>query len=294
MGKVYEALNKAEMERSQSYLSAYEANDDGRPAQQQPDQHLDEFDFLDYSLSAPPASEVHRKEQEMVSASRNRAWLAQPAREVNLDLGRIDPHLITFYDSDPRALEQYSKLAVALISGSINRRLKRLLVASAEHEEGRTCVLLNLACALSRAKKRVLVVDTDLRRPSVPRLLGIESETGLAETISNGKPPGESAIKVLPHDFVILPARERVENPAEILASPALAEMLATLEPDYDFILFDSSPLTTSADSSLLVRLTDTTLLVIRAGKTTSNQMARAIAPLSEDKIFGVVLNRAT
>jgi capsular exopolysaccharide synthesis family protein len=293
MGKVHEALKKAEAERSQSFLPVLEPNGDGRAARKESDHRLRDFDFIDYSLSAPPASEVERIEQEMATASKKREWLAEPSRETTLDLARIDPHLIAFYDSDLRASEQYDKLAISLITGAAAAPLKRVLIASAEHGEGRTCVLLNLACALARAKKRVLVIDTDLNRPSVLRLLGIESEAGLAEAVLGTKSPGEATIRVLPYGFVVLPARERVENPAELLASPALAEVLETLEPDYDFILFDSSPLTTSAHSSLLVRLTDTTLMVIRAGKTSSMQMARAIAPLKEDSIFGVVLNRS-
>lgn len=293
MGKVYEALNKAEAERRRSYLSTFDPRGESHDAQNQPDQRLKEFDFIDYSLSAPPASEVERMEKEIASASQTRAWLSCPAREAQLDLARIDPHLITFYESDVQACDQYNKVAVALIAAAAARPLKRVLITSAEHGEGRSTVLLNLACLLARAKKRVLVVDTDLHRPSTLRLLGLEAECGLAEAVSKGKPPGESAIKVLPYGFVVLPTRERVENPAELLASPALAQMLETLEPDYDFILFDSPPLTTSADASLLVRLADTTLLVIRAGKTSSMQMAKAIAPLNEDSIFGVVLNRA-
>jgi capsular exopolysaccharide synthesis family protein len=292
MGKVYEALNKAEMERRQSALSAFEPGGEGKQAQKELDERLNQFDFIDFSLSAPPASELERIEQEMVSASEARAQVARVSREATLDLARIDPHLVAFYESDLRASEQYNKLAISLINGAAARPLKRVLVASAEHREGRTCVLLNLAGALSRAKKRVLVIDSDLHRPSVLRLLGVESEAGLAEAVLGGKPPGETAIKILPFGFVVLPARERVENPAELLASPALSEMLETLEPDYDFVLFDSPPLTTSADSGLLARLTDTVLLVIRSGKISSMQIAKAVAQLDEDSIFGVVLNR--
>jgi capsular exopolysaccharide synthesis family protein len=292
MGKVYEALSKSEAERSKAYIQPLDSDGESSPARKELDRTLNEFNFIDYSLSAPSASEVEQIERERTSASQKRAWLAGPSREATLDLARIDPHLIAFYDSNLRASEQYDKLAISLITGATARPLKRVLIASAEHGEGRTCVLLNLACALARAKKRVLIIDADLDRPSVLRLLGIDSEAGLAEAILGGKSPGEATIRVLPYGFAVLPTRERVENPAELLASPALAEILDTLDPDYDFILFDSSPLTTSAHSGLLVRHTDTTLLVIRAGKTSSIQMAKAIAPLKEDSIFGVVLNR--
>jgi capsular exopolysaccharide synthesis family protein len=290
MGKVYKALTKAERERDRSVLASLTGNGANPSSQKRTTQNAEQFDFIDYSLSAPPASEIEGR----ATATRSQVELALPAREVNLDLARIDPHLISFYDFDPKASEQYTKLAVALISGASERPLKRVLVASAEHGEGRTCVTLNLACALASAKQRVLVIDGDLNRPSVLRLLVLESPVGLAETLGQHMPPGAAALRVQPSGFDILPTRERVDNPAELLASPSFVEMLESLDSSYDFILFDSSPLTTAAEPSLLVRITDATLLVVRAGKTSSLQMAKAIAPLSEESIFGVVLNRAT
>jgi Mrp family chromosome partitioning ATPase len=87
--------------------------------------------------------------------------------------------------------------------------------------------------------------------------------------------------------------RERVENPAQLLASPGFRKMLLDLEQDYDFMLFDSSPLLSTGDSNLLTRLTDATLMVILSGKTYSKHLDKAIASFSEDNIFGVVINRA-
>jgi capsular exopolysaccharide synthesis family protein len=217
----------------------------------------------------------------------------KPAREITLDASRVDPHLVTFYDFDPRAAEEYNKTAITLISASAEQSLKRVLIASAQHGEGRTCVLLNLACALAQAKQRVLVVDTDLHSPSVLRLLGVESETGIAEALARDLPAGDTAIRVEPYGFVVLPLRERVENSAEILASPAFRAMLNSLDSDYDFMLFDSSPLLESNDTNLLMKLTNATVMVIRPGKTNAGHISKAIAPLSEDNIFGVVLNRA-
>jgi Mrp family chromosome partitioning ATPase len=138
----------------------------------------------------------------------------------------------------------------------------------------------------------VLVVDADLSRPSTLRLLGLESEVGLAEAVAGSLSAGAASVKVQPYGFALLPTRSRLENPAELLASAHFQEMLQTAALDYNFILFDSSPLSGAADSNLLLRHTDATLLVIRAGKTSSIQMAKAITPLTEDDIFGVVLNR--
>ena len=132
-----------------------------------------------------------------------------------------------------------NKTAITMISAAADQPLRRVLIASAQHGEGRTCVALNLACALAQAKQRVLVVDTDLQRPSLLRLLGIEADTDIAEAVTHQLSASAATISVMPYGFHVLPLRERVENSAEILASPALREMLNDCEADYDFMIFD-------------------------------------------------------
>ncbi|MCI0663313.1 MAG: CpsD/CapB family tyrosine-protein kinase, partial [Acidobacteria bacterium] len=196
--------------------------------------------------------------------------LFEPVREVELSLVRSDPHLVTLSDVAPEASSQYLGLATGLIVGAMKHPpLKRVLITSAHHCEGRTCVILNLAIALARARQRVLVVDSDLMRPSVNRLLGIDTEIGLAEALANGMPPAAAVIRISPIGFDVLPTRAQVENSAELLASPEFKAMLAALDSNYDYILFDSAPLLASADASLLVIHTHVTLMVMRPGTTT-------------------------
>src|SRR5262249_5859640 len=165
-------------------------------------------------------------------------------------------------------------------------------MTSAHHGEGRTCVTLNLAAALARARQRVLVIDTDLRRPSVGRLLGIDSEIGLAEAVALGVQPKEAITRIMPVDFHVLLTRGQVENSAELLASHNFKRLLSELDACYDFILFDSAPLLNSADASLLGLLTTSTLLVVRPGITSTAEMGRSISLLNEETFFGVVMNR--
>lgn len=293
MGKVFKALSKLESEQPQSSLAAAVVASEDARLREQPDQNPDEFDFIRYSLNTPSAEELKRMPQGVADTPFTRSRVSTPAREVSLDASRIDPHLVTFYDFDPRAAEEYSKTAITMILAAAEQPLKRVLIASAQHGEGRTCVMLNLACALAQAKKRVLVVDTDLHSPSLMRLLGVESEVGIVEAIARDLPPSAATMTVKPYGFSILPLRERVENSAEILASPAFRALLNSLDADYDFMLFDSSPLLESNDANLLMKLTNATVMVIRPGKTNAGHISKAIAPLAEDNIFGVVLNRA-
>ncbi len=215
-----------------------------------------------------------------------------PAREAGLALARLDPRLVAFNDFDPRTMAPYNRLAISLIAVAASRNLRRVLITSAQYGEGRTCVTLNLAAGLARARQRVLVVDSDFARPSTLRLLGVDAETGLSEIVAKGLPVGQAMIRLHPVGFDLLPTCAQVENSAELLVSPVFESMIQMLKPDYDFILFDSAPLLAVADASLLELHTDATLMVIRPGYTSTSQMARAVATLNEKRLFGAVLNR--
>ncbi len=219
----------------------------------------------------------------------------RPSREVELTLARLDPHLVAIHEMDPQAVSQFSRLAISLISGSARQTMKlmkRIMLTSAHHGEGRTCVVLNLAAALARARQRVLVVDTDLNRPSVGRMLGVTSEIGLTEAVALGLQPEEAITRIMPADFHVLLTRGQVDNSAELLASPNFKRLLSELDACYDFILFDSAPLLSSADARLLGLLTAATLLVVRPGVTSAAEMSRSISLLDEGAFFGVVMNR--
>src|SRR5262245_3443661 len=211
---------------------------------------------------------------------------------ITLDVTRIDPHLVTLCNSDPLAAQQYERLVVSLIS-TAGTRPKRLLITSAKHGEGRTSVVLNLAGALAMANLRVLVVESDLSRPSMLRLLGAEVVAGLPECLAYGVPLAEGAVKVLPRGFSLVATRSRVESSVEVLGSPALRADLQALEIDYDFILFDSPPLLVSPDAQMLLNLVDKSILVIRPGLSTPAEMARALDMFKKEDFVGAVLNRS-
>jgi protein-tyrosine kinase len=292
MGKVYEALERAEREEQQRKAVALPFSNVRSAAAVERQEAVRPFDFIDYSLNALPAEELAERHQQEATAAMTRRSLIEPGKQVSLDLSRIDPHLSVFFDANALTSEQYNKLAISLVSEKEERRLRKILVASTQRAEGRTCVTLNLACALARARQRVLVIDADFHRPSLLRLLGLEAESGLTDVVRQKLPPGQAMLRVSPFGFDLLPTREQVDNPAEILTATRFREVLAMLEEEYDFILFDSSPLLQANEANLLVRLTDATVFVIRAGKTSSTQLGKAVASLTQDHLFGVVLNR--
>jgi capsular exopolysaccharide synthesis family protein len=245
-----------------------------------------------YAVAAAQEDGVlNREEPRVEETSPVRQFIAPPAREITLDKTRVEQALVTIFDDNQRIAQQYERLAVALCVGAERRPLKRVLVSSAHAGDGRTSVVLNLASALAQTNRRVLVVDCDLRGPSVLRSLGVEAEVGLVEILTDDLPFMNALVRVNPTGIDILPTRERVDRPMTLLSSPSFLEIITTLDHLYDFILFDSPPLM-DASSQLLVHLTDAALLVIRSGRTNSAQLAIAIEPLTEDSLVGVVLNR--
>lgn len=312
MGKVYEALNRAQNHEDELDLfdeggphgednegdednKANEANageDEAREEGLVPSQSSEKFNFMRYSLGTTAIVVKEGARQESTGTALATRPSSKPSPELTVVPERLDPHLVAFHNFDRPANQEYNRLALSLISKAAERGFKRVLVASAQEAEGRTCVTLNLACALARARQRVLVVDCDLNNPSVMRRLGLHAEIGMYEAFDRGMPPASAAVSIRPFGFNVLPSTRPLENPAELLAMPGFWKMLQAFDADYDFILFDSAALSSGVDSSLLVRFTDTTLLVVRSGHTSSAQMAKALMPLGQDDILGVVINR--
>jgi len=293
MGKVYEARQRAEREANQLKASRLKLPVGVPFAAVETNQPVEAFDFVDYSLKARTSDEIAQRHQDAAVSAEARRALLEPAREVTVNTAKLDMHLTTFFDNNQIASEQFNKLAIALVAEKDERPLKKLLITSTKRGEGRTCVALNLACALAQAKQRVLLIDADLKHPAVLNFLGIDAEIGISRMIKETLSPGEALIKIQPYGFDVLPVRKATDNPAEILTSPRLREVLTTLESEYDFILFDAPPLLDANITNLLVRMTNATVLVIEAGKTSSIQLSKAVASLTQDHLYGVVLNRA-
>jgi Mrp family chromosome partitioning ATPase len=299
MGKVYDALNRAKNQEDELDLFDESGDEDdsqseGRNESLEPRQPSGKFSFMRYSLGKTAMAVTEQPHRGAATSALAPRSLTKPSHELTIIPERLDPHLVAFHNFDRPASQQYNKLALSLISKAAERGFKRVLIASAQAGEGRTCITLNLACALARARQRVLVVDCDLSNPSIMRRLGLHAEIGMYEAFDRGMPPASAAVSIRPYGFNVLPTTRALENPAELLAMPGFWKMLQAFDADYDFILFDSSALDSGSDSSLLVRFTDTTLLVVQGGHTSAAQMAKALTPLAQDDILGVVINRAS
>ncbi len=168
-----------------------------------------------------------------------------------------------------------------------------LVISSAVPGEGKTMTSTNLAVALAQTGRRTLVIDADLRRPRVAGLLGLDAAVGLT-TILVGKAELQDAIQVHePSGLHFLASGAKPPNPTEILQSRVTHDLVKKLRNEYDMVIIDAPPLLPVADASVLATLADGTILVIKHGKTTRDQLAEAIARLNQvgGRLFGVVVN---
>jgi capsular exopolysaccharide synthesis family protein len=202
--------------------------------------------------------------------------------------------LVLLRQPDSSASEAYRILRTNLQFCGVSRPMTRLMVTSAVPGEGKTTTACNLAIAMAQAGKQVILCDTDLRRPSIARVLGISSEIGLTSLLLDRALPIERALVDGPvAGLRLLLSGPLPPNPGELVGSEAMKERVAQLEPLADLIVFDSPAMLGVADPTNLAMHTDGILLVVAAGRTRRELVSRAKATLEQvgSPIVGVVLN---
>jgi capsular exopolysaccharide synthesis family protein len=220
---------------------------------------------------------------------------------VGVPLGSIIPRrLVTeptlVVREAPRSplAERYRSLMQRLFPEHLANRAARQIVTvtSAAPDEGKTTTVLNLALALAERKDHTtLLVDGDLRRPSVSRFLTPTPEIGLSDVLQGEARLEHALLQLKDVKLSILPAGTLVPNPQELLRSQYLAALFGDLRKQFDYVLIDTPPVVPFTDSSVFNALADGAVVVIRAGKTPGPLVERAFNSLSGGKILGVVLN---
>lgn len=192
--------------------------------------------------------------------------------------------------SSDTAIEQYRKVAATLHEEQVRSQLKTVIVTSAVPGEGKTLTVVNLALTLSESyRRRVLVIDADLRGPSLHTALDIANDRGLSEALTGG----QLTFVQLSDHFAVLPAGKPGPAPLAALTSGRMAEVLDECAAQFDWVLIDTPPIGVLPDAQVLMRLAGAVLFVIGAGTTDAPTVERAIAELGgPDAIFGVLLNR--
>lgn len=189
--------------------------------------------------------------------------------------------------------EAYRTFRASLLLSQAGEPPRTILMTSATRGEGKTTSLINSAIVFSQMGVRVLVIDADLRRPRCHHLLKVDNTVGLAEVLAGQMQPAE-AIRAIPGvNLFFIGSGTTPPNPAELLGSARMHEVLDGLRNDYDFVFIDSSPVMAVSDPILLSRMTDGVVLVVN-GKTPKQLVKTARSRLNtrHTKILGILLNR--
>lgn len=202
--------------------------------------------------------------------------------------------LVTQSRPQSQMAESYRALRTSLLLSNLGAPPKTIMVTSARPQEGKTTTAINSAIVLAQKGIRVLLVDADLRRPSVHKTLGIGPRSGLSNVLT-GSATLEQTIApspLLPNLFV-LPAGSPPPNPAELLASSNMRDVLAQLREQFDHIVIDTPPTLSVTDAVVLSPRVDAIILVIRSGQTTKQALRRARDILMQVNahVTGVLLN---
>jgi len=232
-----------------------------------------------------------------VTAAPAPAVPAVPTRETSL-LQHMDARLATktVVDSTmlPASREQYRRLAAALHQAQRTNGFKVAMVASAVAGEGKTLTASNLALTLSESYLRnVLLVDGDLRRPSLHTVFQVDGAPGLSDGLTSVEEPKLPLHRISPR-LTILPAGRPTSDPIGALTSERMRRLIEEAREVFDWVILDTPPIGLLTDAALLSSMADGVVLVIKAGSTQYDMVNRAVDLIGRDRLIGVVLNRAT
>jgi capsular exopolysaccharide synthesis family protein len=189
------------------------------------------------------------------------------------------------------SVEQYRRCAAVLHLTQAERGVKTIMIASAQLGEGKTLTAINLALTLSESYRRsVLLVDADLRRPTIHHLFQVPNVSGLNDGLK-GATDRKIVLAQFSEYLSILPAGKPDPDPMSGLTSERMRRVLTEAATTFDWVLLDTPPLDLLPDAHLLASMVDGVVLVVRAGKTPCAATQRTIDVIGRDRILGVVLN---
>jgi len=188
-----------------------------------------------------------------------------------------NPNLITLSDPRSATAEAYRTLRTNLMFSSVDQAIHALVMSSAVPGEGKSTAAANLAVTLAQGGQRTILIDCDLRKPSQHTLWNLPNEQGLTsallETSALEHPPLQATALEMLH---ILTSGPQPPNPADVIGSRRMDDLIATLRSQADYLVFDAPPVLAVTDASLLALKSDGLLLVLRAGVSRRDQTARA------------------
>jgi capsular exopolysaccharide synthesis family protein len=283
MSQIFDALQRAETERPETDLSSLES----------------ELKPPTFTVATELLQVAERKRR--AAANGNGNATTNTSLPIAFEQFPSLPHsilpesrLIAAGPEDSLGAEKFRFLAVRLRQLRQNHTLHKVLITSTIPEEGKSTVAANLACTLARRKQhKTLLLEGDLRRPTVAQRFGLGNVSGLSEWLS-GSTESKNIYRLESLGLWVLPAGHAPENPLELMQSGKLTALMDQLTAWFDWVVIDSPPVLPLADTSIWSRFADGILLVTRNGVTEKKQLQRGLDAVDRSKLLGAVVNGST
>jgi capsular exopolysaccharide synthesis family protein len=263
------------------------------------------FEFLDNTVKT--THDIERKNLTVLGIIpsigddyiiKKRWWSSgRKSRSSSKSNRKLKRRLITREDPRSPVSEAYRSLRTSMLYTSPDKKIKSILVSSAGPGEGKTTTVANLAITYANLGKRTILIDTDLRRPVVHKVLDLNKEPGITDYLSGNTDDFKDIIQETEiENLFVVTSGIIPPNPSELLGSDRMTELVQKLENEWDMILFDSPPLVAVTDATMVSKAIDQIVMVVKVGQTdkkafehTINSLRNVNAPLG-----GVILNAVT
>ncbi|MFP7171625.1 CpsD/CapB family tyrosine-protein kinase [Terribacillus halophilus] len=201
--------------------------------------------------------------------------------------------LITKFNPKSPISEQYRTIRTNIEFASVDQEMRSLLVTSSGPSEGKSSTTANLGVVFAQQGKRVLLIDGDLRKPTVHYTFKLDNRTGLSTVLVGEKTLEETIKETDVPNLQILTCGPIPPNPSELLGSNAMKQMLQNAQETYDVVIFDTPPVLAVTDAQILANICDGSIIVARSEQTEYEaiQKAKDLLEPANAKLLGIVLN---
>ncbi|MFT9486546.1 MAG: CpsD/CapB family tyrosine-protein kinase [Tepidibacillus sp.] len=201
--------------------------------------------------------------------------------------------LITFHDPKNPVAEAFRTIRTNIQFASIDNPLRSIMVTSTGPSEGKSTIIANLAVVMAQSEKKVLLIDADLRKPTVHHTFHIPNRVGLTNLLVGDEEIDQVVQQSELPNLSILTSGPIPPNPAELLSSKKMSRLVEEFVSSYDLVLFDAPPVVAVTDAQILSGYTDGVMLVVNAGKTHREMALKAKQQLEhvQANVIGVILN---
>lgn len=203
--------------------------------------------------------------------------------------------LITIADKSSPIAEQYRTIRTNIQFASADRKIQTIVVTSSGPPEGKSTTAANIAVVFANSGQRVLLVDADMRKPTIHKTFGLTNEVGLSKVLSSNNSVLEMSRPSMVDNLSILTSGPKPPNPSELLGSTRMNQVIEEARHLYDVIIFDMPPVVTVTDAQIMASKADGTLLVVRENVTRKDALTKAkdLLEMVQAKVLGVVYNGA-